>query len=50
VGAVFLYKKFPKVNNIGKRGIFMDNKKENQVDNLMNLVEKHTRTERHLEQ
>jgi len=28
----------------------MDNKKENQVDNLMNLVEKHTRTERHLEQ
>lgn len=25
-------------------------KKENQVDNLMNLVEKHTRTERHLEQ
>ena len=27
-----------------------DNKKENQVDNLMNLVERHTRTERHLEQ
>jgi len=27
-----------------------DKKKENQVDNLMNLVEKHTRTERHLEQ
>ena len=25
-------------------------KKENQVDNLMNLVERHTRTERHLEQ
>ena len=29
----------------------MENKKkENQVDNLMNLVERHTRTERHLEQ
>ena len=28
----------------------MDNNKEQQVDNLMNLVEKHTRTERHLEQ
>lgn len=29
----------------------MDNKNtEKQVDNLMNLVEKHTRTERHLEQ
>jgi len=29
----------------------LDNqKKENQVDNLMNLVERHTRTERHLEQ
>lgn len=27
-----------------------DEKKEKQVDNLMNLVEKHTRTERHLEQ
>ena len=25
-------------------------KKENQVDNLMNLVERHTRTKRHLEQ
>ena len=25
-------------------------KKEKQIDNLMNLVEKHTRTERHLEQ
>ena len=25
-------------------------KKENQIDNLMNLVERHTRTERHLEQ
>lgn len=27
-----------------------NNNKEQQVDNLMNLVEKHTRTERHLEQ
>ena len=25
-------------------------KKEKQVENLVNLVEKHTRTERHLEQ
>ena len=25
-------------------------KKENQLDNLINLVERHTRTERHLEQ
>lgn len=28
----------------------MDNKKERKVDNLINLVENHTRTERHLEQ
>lgn len=28
----------------------MDNNKEGQVENLVNLVEKHTRTERHLEQ
>ena len=27
-----------------------DNKKERQLDNLINLVENHTRTERHLEQ
>ena len=32
--------------------IFIDNneQKERQVENLVNLVEKHTRTERHLEQ
>ncbi len=29
---------------------FDNNKKERQVDNLINLVENHTRTERHLEQ
>lgn len=28
----------------------MDDKKERKVDNLINLVENHTRTERHLEQ
>lgn len=28
----------------------MENKKREQVDNLINLVERHTRTERHLEQ
>ncbi|MBO5141400.1 MAG: hypothetical protein J6C46_00085 [Clostridia bacterium] len=28
----------------------MDEKKEKKVDNLINLVENHTRTERHLEQ
>ena len=28
----------------------MDNKKERKVDNLINLVENHTRTEGHLEQ
>lgn len=28
----------------------MDNKNEKKVDNLINLVENHTRTERHLEQ
>ena len=28
----------------------MSNKKERKVDNLINLVENHTRTERHLEQ
>jgi len=28
----------------------MDEKKERKVDNLINLVENHTRTERHLEQ
>ena len=27
-----------------------NDKKEKQVENLVNLVEKHTRTERHLEQ
>ena len=29
---------------------FEDNKKERQIDNLINIVENHTRTERHLEQ
>lgn len=29
---------------------FDENKKDRQVDNLINLVENHTRTERHLEQ
>ena len=29
---------------------FDQNKKDRQIDNLINLVENHTRTERHLEQ
>ena len=29
---------------------FENNKKDRQIDNLINLVENHTRTERHLEQ
>jgi len=32
---------------VRRRFIMSENKKENQVDNLMNLVERHTRTERH---
>ena len=43
-----------KVNNTNKRSDFFmeqnNEQKERQVENLVNLVEKHTRTERHLEQ
>ena len=42
--------------SISKGGFFImenfdeENKKDRQIDNLINLVENHTRTERHLEQ
>lgn len=44
-------KSFFEVNTITKKEEFiLEEKKKEQVENLMNLVERHTRTERHLEQ
>lgn len=47
-----MHKKIPNANNSSKKEEFIlgNCKKRDQVDNLMNLVERHTRTERHLEQ